>query len=571
MKKFLFLAAAAAVGLSASAQISGIKLDQPQIVRNAVFQKLSPNGRFAASVNDGEMIVFDFQTGQAWDFAVTGDEVQYDAGRGNSITNDGFLVGSTTFNGTAAYLQDGKWTELPVPHQNLPNLAHGVTPDAGIICGVVGMASNTSDSDLSEVPCIWVRNADGTYADPVVLPHPMKDFTGRTPQMATALSISADGKRIIGQVVDFSGMMPTPIIYNCDDNGTWTYDWIGEKLANPGNLTLPEFPAELRDAPQIVDYMSAEEKAKYEKDLQDYNNGISNVWPDPLTYITPEEAQKYNEDSKVYNAEAEEYAKKLEEFNLAFAQIFASGMSFEFNDQYANSDCSLFTSSRRITEVDPNDPMNAIRVYVPYLFTVPETGEVSYKAFGNGMEVCAIGEDGTLVGWTAVDGEPESAHVIPAGQTERQPIIEYISSRNASLGAWMKENMTHDLEFQGETVVTGIPTCSLDLSTFATYAPNYWDMSQTAPNWFGYVFNVNNEVSGVEQIGADTAAADVKAFRGGRLEVNGTADIEVYSTDGTRLYSAKAVSGQVETGLEGLCIVKATPAAGKPAYRKVTF
>ena len=144
------------------------------------------------------------------------------------------LVGSTTPVGTAAYVKGGEWHLLPVPYPEHTNLAHGITPDGKVICGVVGNDDVSLDAtNIMSLPAVWYLQDDGTYGEPVVLPHPEKDFTGRVPQYVSAISISDDGKTVVGQVRDYRGSMEEPIVYTCNDKGEWSYTLICPELINP--------------------------------------------------------------------------------------------------------------------------------------------------------------------------------------------------------------------------------------------------------------------------------------------------------------------------------------------------
>ncbi|MDE5554691.1 MAG: hypothetical protein K2J10_05855, partial [Muribaculaceae bacterium] len=218
----------------------------PTIYPNASFQHISANGRFIVSELYGTVTIYDLfeDTSEIFD---PGEyfENEYSLGLGNCITADGSVILGGTNSLDAAYLENGEWVQLNVPDSNKTNLCNGITADGSRICGSVGLNNMTTDDVIMQVPAYWNRNANGDgYGECHVLPYPTKDFFGGKPQYVTAVSISNDGKTIVGQVQFSSGFMAAPIVYKEDADGNWSYSSPTKYLFNPNEITAVENPGE---------------------------------------------------------------------------------------------------------------------------------------------------------------------------------------------------------------------------------------------------------------------------------------------------------------------------------------
>ena len=223
MKKILLLSAVAALGTA------GANALEPQVFENVTINMLSPDGNMGVSSMYGTVTIFDFANNKTYEYGSGeggvfsdgfGDDtssITYNVGNGNCISSTGIVVGGLG-DDVAAYWENGEWKMLPTGDVTGVYSAHGVSADGGVICGIV---PSRTTGETTTLPAVWTRKADGTYNDYVILPHPEKDFTGRDPQYITAVAISADGKTVAGQVLDYRGGMPQPIIYRLNDKNEW--------------------------------------------------------------------------------------------------------------------------------------------------------------------------------------------------------------------------------------------------------------------------------------------------------------------------------------------------------------
>lgn len=567
-KNLIIATALSAVAVCAHAEVQGVKLTKPTEIPGAAISRISPDGRYAVSEDPtGVFIVYDLQAGDAWMY-LSDDQTStvYSAGLGQPFSATGILVGCTTEGNTASYWEKGEWKSLPMPSEWKGVLARGINRDASVIVGTANLdvAGPTTELTIAAVPCIWHRRADGSYGMPELLPYPELDFSGRVPQYITAMTVSDDGKSVLGQVRDFSGVGTAPIRFTCDGQGKWSYDYFGADLVNPDHTVFPEWVDDDIVPPVATDYMDDMERAQYEQAIAD---GLE---PDESEYMTPEKWEEYSLALEDYNDKVSEQGIKQQAFFNVLYEVLAKGMQFEFNNQYANADGTVFATTRLEARENPEYPEFDITVYSPYRFKIAPDGKVTYEKLGEGYNLSDIADDGTVL-MTKEEAEmPPTAYAgTPDGDV--LPLEEYIANSNVGLGRWIESTMTHEItSLDGETtsfLITGYPHASADLKIFSCATDNYWNFEQGSPNYYSYLFGIDMEVSGVEAM-VGTAAATVKAMRGGRIEVTGTADIEVYSPEGTRLFGAKAATGTLQTNLSGLVLIKATDAEGNQSTLK---
>ena len=351
------------------------------------------------------------------------------------------------------------------------------------------------------------QNPDGTYGDPVLLPHPSVDFTGRLPQYVTCVSISDDGKTIVGQLQDYSGFVTQPIVYRREGNGEWTYNYIHPELTNPKNIEFPEYPGEFDETVQPQDYMSADELAQYEAAVEEYyqkeeenvypdeRNFMSNSeyiryeedfdkflndegeWPDPQDYLTEEEKAEFqaavdqyyeniannkypeyvdfmsDENKAKYLAAKEEnenaydeWAPKYQAFEEAFNECLESCYTYIFNNFRLSPDGKIAVTTREATVPD-DDPMAWMpfkTVYYPIIFDLDGTGYHEVTA-AEDIVISYVSEDYTVLGSYYSNETPRLAYIIPRAGTECMSIEDYIEVTGPEYASWMKANMTHEV------------------------------------------------------------------------------------------------------------------------------
>lgn len=293
MKKVLLLIAVAATTAMANAV-------EPQVLEDVTINKLSPDGNWGVSDLNPVLTIFDFANNQT--YVYDGTDGTYTAGNGNCISSTGIVVGSVD-DTTPTYWENGTWTALPTGEDEGTCNVNGITPDGSRMCGIV---SSTTTGETIILPAIWSRNAEGVYDKCELLPCPTKDFTGRAPQYITAVCISDDGKTIAGQIQDYQGTMPQPIIYRQNEKGEWTYELLHPEMLNPTGAKFPEWQEEPK-RPEFEDYMSDEKRAAYEEAYKKYQDSWYDpeLEPNPADYMTADEIAAYKKDADIYNAWAE--------------------------------------------------------------------------------------------------------------------------------------------------------------------------------------------------------------------------------------------------------------------------
>lgn len=572
----LIAAALSAAAIYAQDGPKGIILTNPVEIPGPFISKISPDGRYALSEDSETLIVYDLLNGGVWFYAGDGESTEYTAGLGQPFSATGILVGCTTVSNSASYWENGEWKPLPKNPEWKGALARGINRDASVICGTANpdVSGPSTEDVVSSVPCIWRRQADGTYGMPELLPYPALDFTGRVPQYVTVLTVSDDGKSILGQVVDYSGFAVAPVLYTCNENGEWSYDYFGADLVNPEHLEFPEWVDENIQPPVAPDYMDAQQRAEYEQAIADWNNGGMAEGEEPLEedYMTPEKFSEYSRAVQDYDEKITEQATKQMAFFEVFNRVLESGMQFVFNNQYANADGTIFAASRKESRLDTESGED-ISYLSPYRFTIASDGKISYKKLGEGYQVTDIADDGTVLMIHEDGMVPPTAFIAPA-DGEIMAIESYISSRNENLGNWIVSNMTHTLtSLTGQTdtfIITGYPHASADLKIFSCATENFWNFSDYSPYYYSYLFGIDMKVSGIDAA-SDSETVSVKALHGGCLEISGIADIEIYSADGVLLYTARNATGIVEIGLSGLAVIRTIDAEGNTGTIKTIF
>lgn len=546
-------------------------------------QRFSPDGKYAISAIEGTVLLLNLDTEEHEAFEGDGISIGYNCGIGNCMANGGIFVGTTTGN-DAAYYNGSEWVQLKVPHPELVNGAHGITPDGSVICGGIGTAAVSVDTDaIMSVPCIWTRGEDGTYGDPVVLPHPTKDFTGRVPQYVTARYISDDGTVVAGQVRDFSGFIQEPVVYTKGTDGEWSYTMIHPELFNPGSYVFPEFPGDGPITPTLESFMTEEEIAAYNKAVEDWT--ASGTWdydkyPNLNDFASEESQAKYAGAMEEFEIEFKEWEAKNTAFMEVFQKCLETAPEFTFNNVFLSADGKRYLTSTSSNNggggVVPLAEDAAEKVATPYLFNLEDNSYKTYES-ENGIVASDLTSDYTILGaHQTEDGLPQACVITP-WDDKAMMINEYFNTFDPANATWVEDNMTHDvpaLDFEtGETVIlpdvlcSGTPIATPDKAIFGFNVENVWDYS--IPTYF-FSYIVYPSYAGIEGVATDGFA--VRSTGAGNLLVKGAeALVEVYSTDGAKVYETRG-EGALSTGLPaGIYIVKATPAAGEAVTLKVAF
>lgn len=599
MKKFLLLSSMSVMvaTMMATSQVTTFP--------EKVLMGISQNGRYTVSnYLDMNLEIVDLNSKET--IASYFDENglnQYTPGYGTPVANDGSVVGTArlcemvdeynyTSTENAVIFKDGELTVLPVPNKAFFNMAHSITPDGSMICGIIGSSAFGIDAQSAMVlPAIWVRNADGSYADPVVLPHPEKDFFGSVPQYITAVAMSQDGKTVAGTVTSASGLWIYPIVYKCNASDEWSYSIPNQELFFPHpEVVIPEDPG---DYPEQQDFMTEAEIEAYNTAMENWDGDWSN-YPNMKNFMSESELAEYN-------AAVQEHSQKMDDYYNALDQATEGAISLIFNNVVLSPDGKFYGSTRasgggillaprkvaanynplRKNSVKENPLRRTVAAEeeeyesnTPYLFNLEDGTYKAYPSQDGFSVTCAV-EDGSFVGYSGVVYMGN----LGAGVLDQEkgiiPICDYYAQTAPSVSAWIQENCSHEVpvavDETGNLVyesmlITGIPFCTPDMTVVTSYAVNVWDGMTMFDS---YVFS-DMPGAGTKLVEAD-GLVELRALPGGIVAVSSPAAIDVFSADGACVFKGNG-EGEISTGLSnGIYVVRARFADGKVRVCKAAF
>lgn len=569
MKKSLLLLSLAATAIVAS----GAEQKEPKFYSNSAIQNISPNGKWAVSNVYGTVVLINTETGEETVFEAGEIDVPfYIIGMGNALSNDGVMLCSTETSSNATYY-DGEWKDLKVGEAaNANSSANGITPDGSRICGNLGLMEMTLDDVTMIVPAVWDRQADGSYGDYTILPHPEVDFTNRAPQYITAIVISDDGRTIVGQVVDCRGAFHYPIVYTQNADGEWSYTLPTESLMNPNNVVIPEYPGESPVRPQAEEFLDEESKAAYDEALDAWvaSGYDPTLYPDPLNYMTDEQRQAYDAADAEYETEFAAWSVKYDAFEEAYWAYVEASPNFQFNQIALSPDGKAFAMTHTVEDESGMGgwmPSASIdHVWVINLenneITKYEDKLLGVKSWAGGyvLAVETDTETGCFNGYMLKDGQVTS-------------LYDYLCGKGEDIKEWVDLNMTHETEvwdWETETIViksvsyTGVPVASADLGLIASWTSSVWgDYSPES-----YLFDFRDS-SGIASIKADRKSAIAFDVNGDLTVGEGVAELAVYDLGGVCLMRVANPAAKLSCDIaRGVYVVKATYADGTTAAIK---
>lgn len=559
----------------------------PTLYPGASFHAFSANGRYVVSSVNGAVTIYDLQEGTQKEFYDENMEHEYSLGHGNSMNADGsILLGSTKSDSDAAYYNGTEWVQLDVPNEAMTNLSNSVTPDGKRICGSVGAHETTILEDaLMQVPAYWDRKEDGTFGECHILPHPTTDFFGRTPQYVTALGLSDDGKIIVGQVVDCAGAMAVPIVYTQADNGEWSYTMPTKHLFNPDNITPVENPGESPECPEEKNYMTAEEIAAYEAALDAYY-AQENPWegdlpyPEYSTYMTEEEKAAFNAAYQQWETEQAAWSEKYAAFDTYYYSVIESSPLFVFNNCFISGDGKTLATTIELT-VPSDDPMAWPPFKTVYYTASIDVATGNLVKYDNGKSISPTGflADGTILAGSQIGSFPMEGFLLRDG--EITSILDYLNGISPEYGAWIKQNMTHEvltgyeydetneefIEVYEELTYTGLPIATPDMSKLAFWNDCPWDFMGFAE---GVVIDLTSE-AGISDVAADKGQKTVVDADGNLVVASDVTSVAVYNLAGSLVATASNPSGKVALDLNsGVYVVKVVHANSGDEVLKIT-
>lgn len=226
MKKIFTLSALAVATLAAGAQSVQSIQGSEENPYSYDGLSISANHRYVCgtiNMNYGGFI-WDTETG-----AIAYHEDGTDGGcelRG--VTNDGVAYGFGGYEPSYAlrFAMDGQWAELPMPGGS-EALANGCNPDGTVVAGLV------YGSDYTSHACLWKNGAL------VMLPEPTSEEAGYEVNGTRAEGVSADGKIVVGSIVDNFSTMPAVMWRLNEQTGQYVFDnftkdiYIGDEWEAP--------------------------------------------------------------------------------------------------------------------------------------------------------------------------------------------------------------------------------------------------------------------------------------------------------------------------------------------------
>lgn len=500
MKKSFLLAAMVAAGVfSAIADMPApIELD------DAFIYALSPNGKYAVSENSLGIKIYDLASDKVDEFIDESGMTEVACGIGNCVSDNGIVVGSSD-GVTPQYCKDGEWIDLPVGQAVNTSLCNAITPDGSRICGSLGLNALSFDGDaLMQVPCIWNATANG-YSEPVVLPYPEKDFSGRVPIYVTATDMSADGKIIIGQVMNATGMISYPLIYKEAADGTWTYEIVDEKSLVPEGVVFNEFPGDGPRCPQPEEYMTAEEEAEYADAYQNWiDSGYnSDLYPEVTDFMDEEEIAEYEADLAKYQEEYSVWEEKYYTWFEALEKCMANIPLFVFNSMKMSPDGKYFGGTVQIEE--PGEGWWDSNVYMNVW--IGDTENYTYTKYDQepDLNLTYLANEGVGLASTSVWTSSQS-WVLKNSTSEA--MYDWMASKSSEYADYMMENMTFGIEQYDwdtgeftykEEFMSGRAVSTPSLDVMALTVQNLWDYMTDAE---AFVFNLaqGSSVKGVEVV-----------------------------------------------------------------------
>ncbi len=552
---------------AAAVAVCGAEQKEPAFYSNTAIQNVSPNGKWAVSEVYGTVVLINIETGEEVVFqAGEVGSPYYNLGMGNVLSDDGLLLCQTEATGKACYYHNGEWKELYNGDAGDVNgSANGITPDGSRICGNLDIVEMTMEDVTMVLPAVWDRQADGSYGEYVILPHPELDFTGRAPQYITAVAISDDGRTVVGQIVDCRGTFHYPIVYTQGADGEWSYTLPTESLINPNHVVMPENPGESPERPQPTSYLNDEEKAAYQEAFDAWvaSGYDPELYPEYVDFMSPENRAEYEAAKEAYDAAYLVWSEKYNAFDEAYWQIYDSSPNFEFNQIALSPDGKAFAMTNFYE--DDSDPTSWMPVPVDYVWVISLEGDEITKYDSLQLSAKAWADGYVL----AADVDPDSrcfnGYLLKDG--EYISLYDYLCGKGESIKEWVDLNMTHETEvydWETDQVViktvtfTGLPVASRDMKVIASWTNSTW--GDFAPE--SYLFDFRDS-AGISSVKADNKGVVAFEANGDLTVGEGVAELAVYDLGGVCLLRVANPGANVSCDFaRGVYVIKATYADG---------
>jgi len=453
-------------------------------IEGARLSDISQNGKWSYTVvaegwdgTPGGIVIYDIVNDKlTYHEAEVGAAPYVDA-----ASDNGYFAGSL---GDMAAVMDenGNWRYLSYPADSdiYSSTARGISNDGSVICGLLDPGSRGA-----RIPIVLESQGGGEYTY-TILPAPEKDFSQLTPQAADALRVSADGTRVFGRFIDYSGMSGLILVWEKNTGNDWEYRLLGEDLIFNEGVELPFFdPDNYPTALDPMDYFTEADMVTYEAALLQYQEDIANDPDNAWMYENPQwNKDKYITDNRdQYDTDYAEFVRQAEEYNEA---MFAY---YDALDRYRTGyqiDVTFFTVSGNgnylaVTTAYPDLDSGGWFpqvLYSPMYFNI-ETGE--YKMFDFEKDAIIMGatDTGDIYYATPYRSYSRSSFVIPAGTEDSSiDMTEWVLTKSG--GAidlsehfyyeWLEYDYVSGEDVLMKGVITGSVSPSVDgnvlISTF---------------------------------------------------------------------------------------------------------
>lgn len=424
----------------------------------------------------------------------------------------------------------------------------GASDDGSLLAGNMSVSETINGVHSHHYqPVVWYRNSSDGYDMCEELPFGRIGFDKRRTQGAWILGVSGDGLKLYGRVIDGSGSVYLPVIWerSSTDSKDWTYRELCTDYCFNKDVPAPEYPQYRPTEPDVTQYYSEEELAAYNKALDLYNDSVANAsWTIPADqrgpYPTYNPAQHKTDFFDISTADGvERYNRYAEAYNNYRDEAIA------YND-------SIATYNERFKEYVINDKRFNIRnmslsnngkymvtttVYETVMIN-PETEEVTILEGADGLFATAVLDDGTVfIG--------QKAAIPPL---DRVPYV-YKDGAMMDFGDWVRE---HSEKAYNE-LLENFPDGHLGVvNSNNPEGLTFGGFNQTQDfRYVGWVMNLDayDDLStGITENKIADDDIEISLNSGeGTIDIAGTgkADVRIYSVNGVCVYNAAGVSGSI--------------------------
>lgn len=511
-----------------------VAADQVSTIPEFYSFKISADGKVIVSLIDEVVAAYNTETK-----TITRFEDAFILGNGNCITNDGRIIVGGTSSDSPVMMVDGKAADLSALSKYGNATFNAITGSGTRIIGEIANPSGSKEGTMY-LPVYFDVDSEGKLSSAKKLPYPALDWTGRQVQYCSALWISDDGNTIMGTVIDYSGQCTYPIVYSYKEGDGWSYSFPTESLINPNKLKFPEWPGEFEEiSPVVTDFMTASEKEAYNAALEEYYDSGYNadLYPEAADYMTTEQIAAYNEAVDVYNGKVEAYNEKIRAFFIPFEEAVNASTFFMMSENTMNAGgTKLGLSAVKIVEDDDPNAWEPFKVIYPAVMVDLPTGEIKEIKMLDGdlsPNPRQILPDGTMIGNTFASTLPPQGFVLAPGADEFVPIEQYLESLIPTAATWMNDNLKYEVivDYEYDEYDEEIPVVEEVMLTGYVVVSDNWSIITGGEHAYIYSDNATyesyvlcNDVSGVEDVEAETGVAERRYYDLNGFEVKNPSD-----------------------------------------------